>query len=80
MSSLSYAVSDTLRGLLMGSEIGNSPCTAATWLFGILLVGFFRAWAFYGRRRSRAFPSTARQSASVRHELVSAVPRLLDPL
>ncbi|MFB4421395.1 ABC transporter permease [Streptomyces sp. QL37] len=41
---------DTLRGLLMGSEIGNSGYFALGWMIGILLVGFFWASSAFHRR------------------------------
>lgn len=40
---------DTVRGLLMGSEIGNSGYLAMGWLIGILLVGFFWARTAFNR-------------------------------
>ncbi|MET9971030.1 ABC transporter permease [Streptomyces sp. NPDC006356] len=43
-------VIDTLRGLLMGSEIGNSGYAALGWMLGILLVGFLWARAAFHRR------------------------------
>ncbi|MFI9366121.1 ABC transporter permease [Kitasatospora sp. NPDC053057] len=43
-------VIDTLRGLLMGSEIGNSAYLALGWLIAITLVGFVWAtMAFHAR-------------------------------
>lgn len=45
-------VIDTLRGLLMGSAIGNSAYIALGWLVGITVVGFFWARAaFHARGR-----------------------------
>ncbi|WP_329619749.1 ABC transporter permease [Streptomyces sp. NBC_01255] len=43
-------VIDTVRGLLMGSEIGNSGYLAMGWLIGVLLVGFLWARAAFNRR------------------------------
>lgn len=40
---------DTLRGLLMGSPIGNSGVIAVAWCVGLTVVGFFWSRALYNR-------------------------------
>ncbi len=40
---------ETLRGLLMGAEIGNSAILAVAWCVGISLVGFFWSRALFNR-------------------------------
>lgn len=44
---------DTLRGLLLGTEIGSSAIQAVAWLVLFSLVGFFRARAVYNRDPAR---------------------------
>ncbi len=43
------AVIDTLRGLLLGTPIGNSAVFAIAWSVGIALVGFILARTIYNR-------------------------------
>ncbi|WP_308217113.1 ABC transporter permease [Streptomyces noursei] len=46
------SIIDTLRGLLMGTPIGNSAAIAAAWCAGITVIGFFWARrAFHNRDR-----------------------------
>lgn len=40
---------ETVRGLLMGTEIGNSALLAVAWCIGITLVGFFWSRALFNR-------------------------------
>jgi ABC-2 type transport system permease protein len=40
---------ETVRGLLMGTEIGNNALLAVAWCIGITLVGFFWARALFNR-------------------------------
>ena len=40
---------ETLRGLLMGTEMGNSAVLAVAWCIGITLVGFLWARALFDR-------------------------------
>jgi ABC-2 type transport system permease protein len=42
-------VIDTLRGLLLGTPIGNSAILAVAWCIGLSLVGYFWAHAIYNR-------------------------------
>jgi ABC-2 type transport system permease protein len=42
-------VIDTLRGLLLGTPIGNSAVLAVAWCVGLTLVGFLWARAVYNR-------------------------------
>jgi ABC-2 type transport system permease protein len=44
---------ETLRGLLLGSPIGNHGWLAVTWCVGIALLGFFWAQAAFTRRSPR---------------------------
>ncbi len=44
---------ETIRGLLMGTPIGNSAVLAVAWCIGITLVGFFWARALYNRDPAR---------------------------
>jgi ABC-2 type transport system permease protein len=44
---------DTLRGLLLGTEIGSSAMQAVGWLVLFSVVGFFRARAVYNRDPAR---------------------------
>ena len=44
---------ETIRGLLMGTPIGNSAVLAVAWCIGITLVGFFWALALYNRDPAR---------------------------
>jgi ABC-2 type transport system permease protein len=44
---------ETLRGLLMGTPIGNSAVLSIAWCGGIALVGYLWARAAYDRRRAR---------------------------
>ncbi|MDX3226813.1 ABC transporter permease [Streptomyces sp. ME19-01-6] len=44
---------ETLRGLLMGTEIGNSGIIAVAWCVGLTLVGFFWARAVFRREPGR---------------------------
>ncbi|MQS12392.1 ABC transporter permease [Streptomyces kaniharaensis] len=41
---------ETLRGLLMGTEIGNSAWSALAWCTGLTLVGFFWSRSVFYRR------------------------------
>lgn len=40
---------DTIRGLLLGTPIGNSGVIALAWCFGILLAGSLWARKLYDR-------------------------------
>jgi ABC-2 type transport system permease protein len=40
---------DTLRGLLLGTPIGNSAILAVAWCVGLALVGYMLARAIYNR-------------------------------
>ncbi|MFF9838682.1 ABC transporter permease [Streptomyces sp. NPDC013740] len=42
-------VIETLRGLLMGTEIGTSGCLALAWCLGLGLVGYLWARSSFGR-------------------------------
>jgi ABC-2 type transport system permease protein len=42
-------VIDTLRGLLLGTPIGNSAVLAVAWCTGLTLVGYLWARALYNR-------------------------------
>jgi ABC-2 type transport system permease protein len=44
---------ETLRGLLLGSPIGNSAVLAIAWCAGITLVGYLWAKALFNRDRAR---------------------------
>ena len=44
---------DTLRGLLLGTPIGNSAILAVAWGVGLTLVGYFLARAAYNRNPVR---------------------------
>ncbi|HEY3368356.1 MAG TPA: ABC transporter permease [Symbiobacteriaceae bacterium] len=46
-------VIDTLRGLLMGTPIGNSAVLAVAWCAGLTLVGYLWARAVYNREPER---------------------------
>lgn len=46
-------VIETLRGLLMGTEIGNSAYIALAWCVGLTLVGYLWARAAFGRTAKR---------------------------
>jgi ABC-2 type transport system permease protein len=46
-------VIETIRGLLMGTPIGNSAALAVAWCAAIALVGFLWARAAYNRRAAR---------------------------
>jgi ABC-2 type transport system permease protein len=46
-------VIDTLRGLLMGTPIGNSAVLAVAWCAGLTLVGYLWARAVYNRNPVR---------------------------
>ena len=45
-------VIERLRGLLMGTPIGNSAILAVAWCIGIALVGYLWARAAYNRDRA----------------------------
>jgi ABC-2 type transport system permease protein len=47
------AITETLRGLLMGTPIGNNAVLAVAWCAGITLVGFFWAKALFNRDPAR---------------------------
>jgi ABC-2 type transport system permease protein len=47
------AITETLRGLLMGTPIGNNAVLAMAWCAGITLVGFFWAKALFNRDPAR---------------------------
>ncbi len=40
---------DTMRGLLLGTPIGNSATLAVAWCIGLALVGYLLARAIYDR-------------------------------
>ncbi|MEE1666422.1 ABC transporter permease [Streptomyces sp. WAC07094] len=42
-------VTETLRGLLMGTEIGNSAPIAVAWCLGLTVLGYFRARSAYDK-------------------------------
>jgi ABC-2 type transport system permease protein len=44
---------ETVRGLLMGTPIGNSAVLAVAWCVAITLVGFFWARALFNRDPAR---------------------------
>ncbi|MGK5627239.1 ABC transporter permease [Streptomyces sp. URMC 123] len=44
---------ETLRGLLMGTEIGNSAYIALAWCLGLTLVGYLWARSAFGRTANR---------------------------
>ncbi|MBT2457371.1 ABC transporter permease [Streptomyces sp. ISL-86] len=46
-------VIETLRGLLMGTEIGNSGYAALAWCIGLTLVGYVWARSSFGRTAKR---------------------------
>jgi ABC-2 type transport system permease protein len=46
-------VIDTLRGLLLGTSIGNSAVLAVAWCAGLTLVGYLWARAIYNRNSVR---------------------------
>ena len=46
-------VIDTLRGLLLGTPIGNSAVLAIFWCVGLTLVGYLWAQAVYNRNPVR---------------------------
>jgi ABC-2 type transport system permease protein len=46
-------VIETVRGLLLGTPIGNSAILAIAWSAGIALVGYFWALALYNRSSAR---------------------------
>ncbi len=46
-------VMETLRGLLMGAEIGNSAVLAVAWCAAMTLVGFFWARTLFDRNPAR---------------------------
>lgn len=46
-------VMDTLRGLLLGSPIGNSAVLAVVWCVGLTLAGYLWAKSLYNRDPSR---------------------------
>lgn len=46
-------VTETLRGLLMGTEIGNSALLALAWCLGLTLVGYLWARAAFNRQVKR---------------------------
>jgi ABC-2 type transport system permease protein len=46
-------VIDTLRGLLMGTPVGNSAVLAVAWCVGLALVGYLWARAVYNRNPVR---------------------------
>ncbi len=43
-------VTETLRGLLLGTPVGDAPWTALAWCAGILVVSVAAAAALFGRR------------------------------
>jgi ABC-2 type transport system permease protein len=47
------SVTETMRGLLMGTPIGNSAVLAVLWCTGIALVGFIAARALFRRRTAQ---------------------------
>jgi len=46
-------VIDTLRGLLLGTPIGNSAILAVAWCAGLTLLGYLWARAIYNRNSVR---------------------------
>jgi ABC-2 type transport system permease protein len=44
---------ETIRGLLLGTPVGNSAIVAIAWCVGLTLVGFFWALAAYNREPGR---------------------------
>ncbi len=46
-------VIDTLRGLLLGTPIGNSAVLAVAWCVGLTLIGYLWARAVYNRNSAR---------------------------
>ncbi|MFD9074116.1 ABC transporter permease [Streptomyces lasiicapitis] len=42
-------INETLRGLLLGTEIGSSGAQALAWIAGLTLVGFLWARSAFGR-------------------------------
>jgi len=46
-------VIDTLRGLLLGTPIGNSAVLAVAWCAGLTLIGYLWARAVYNRNSVR---------------------------
>ncbi len=50
---MAEGIIDTLRGLLMGTPIGNSAVLAVAWCAGITLVGYLWARAAYNRDPAR---------------------------
>ncbi|KUJ40517.1 ABC transporter permease [Streptomyces sp. NPDC093228] len=42
-------VTETLRGLLMGTEIGNSALIAVAWCLGLTVLGYIRARSAYDK-------------------------------
>ncbi len=40
---------DTMRGLLLGTPVGDSALFAVGWCVGVILVGYFWARAIYNR-------------------------------
>jgi ABC-2 type transport system permease protein len=44
---------DTLRGLLLGTSIGNNAVLAVAWCVGLALVGYLWAQAAYKRSPAR---------------------------
>jgi ABC-2 type transport system permease protein len=44
---------ETLRGLLLGTHIGNSAILAVAWCVGIAALGFFWAMKAFARDRTR---------------------------
>lgn len=46
-------VIETVRGLLMGTQIGNSAVLAVAWCIGLSLVGYLGARAMYNRDPAR---------------------------
>src|SRR5712692_6366504 len=46
-------VIDTLRGLLLGTPIGNSAILAVAWCAGLTLIGYLWARAVYNRNSAR---------------------------
>jgi ABC-2 type transport system permease protein len=47
------SVTETMRGLLMGTPIGNSAVRAVLWCTGIALAGFIAARALFRRRTAQ---------------------------
>jgi ABC-2 type transport system permease protein len=46
-------VIETLRGLLLGTSIGDSGVLAVAWCLGLSAVGYAWAWRLYNRGRAR---------------------------